>query len=188
MKQLELIGGYALLIIGGVLLNTASAGEYNRDEWKHWVDVDKDKQNTRQEVLIDENLASPDSTEYDEKGRIVKGLWVCAYTGDTLTTPGGLDVDHFIPLAEAHRSGGDEWYPSQKEVFANFLDRDYHLIAVTASSNRSKKDRDPAKWLPEINQCWYVNTWLKVKNEWNLDVDSLEMSAILDVLENCGCE
>lgn len=38
--------------------------------------------------------------------RVVSGLWHDAYTGETVRDPGELDVDHLVPLAEAHRSGG----------------------------------------------------------------------------------
>lgn len=163
--------------------------EYNRRDWRHWIDADGDGQDTRQEVLIEENLASYEDTEFDSTGRIIRGLWVCAYTGDTITNPRQLDVDHFIPLKEAHISGAITWYESQREIYANFLSYPDHLIAVSASANRSKGARDPSDWMPEINRCWYLRNWLMIKEQWDLSMD-YEEQAFIEVFleENCNCE
>lgn len=60
------------------------------------------------------------------------------------------------------------------------------LLAVSATSNRSKGDRDPAEWLPERTayQCEYVRAWIQVKQYYGLSVDSLEKAALSDVLNN----
>ena len=161
-------------------------GEYNRKEWKHWIDMDGDGQDTRQEVLIEENLATPEETEYRD-GKIVKGLWQCLYTGEMFTDPTDLDIDHFVPLKEAYASGGDTWYPAQKKVYSNFTGTEHHLIAVKKGANRSKGAKDPAHWLPKTNVCWYVTTWVKVKIQWELSFDEEEKTAVLEILDECGC-
>ena len=45
--------------------------------------------------------------------------------------------------------------------------------------------KDVADWLPELNQCWYVNRSLEVRREYGLTVDLAEANAIDDVLANC---
>ena len=42
----------------------------------------------------------------DARCRVIGGTWRDAYSGLFHTDPSVLDVDHFVPLAEAHRSGG----------------------------------------------------------------------------------
>jgi len=61
------------------------------------------------------------------------------------------------------------------------------LIAVSASSNRSKGDKDPADWLPELRSyhCDYAKNWVKVKVKWGLSVDQREFTAIRGVLALC---
>ena len=72
---------------------------YNRDLYGGWIDADGDCQNTRQEVLIEESLIP---VELDSRGcRVQSGEWFDPFTGQTCTNPGDLDIDHFIPLAEA---------------------------------------------------------------------------------------
>ena len=77
----------------------------------------------------------------------MSGKWLDPYTGQIFTNPGDLDIDHMVPLAEAHRSGADTWTAEQREDYANDLFHTDGLIAVSASANRSKGSRDPSQWL-----------------------------------------
>ena len=135
-----------------------SADAYNRKLYGGWIDQDGDCQNTRHEVLIAESTVP---VTLDAKGcRVVSGRWQDPYTGRVFTDPRPLDIDHFIPLAEVHRSGGHAWTPAQRRQYANDLSHPDTLIAVSASANRSKRDRDPAHWLPPNGayRCGYLKT------------------------------
>jgi hypothetical protein len=59
------------------------------------------------------------------------------------------------------------------------------LLAVSATSNRQKGDKDPAEWLPELEsyQCEYARAWIQVKQYYGLSVDSLEKAALGDILD-----
>ncbi|GGR73341.1 hypothetical protein GCM10010220_26890 [Streptomyces parvulus] len=70
--------------------------------------------------------------------------------GVTVTAPGGLDIDHMVPLAEARGSGASAWTTKHREAYANDLEAERSLVAVTARTNRSKADQDPADWLPPL--------------------------------------
>jgi hypothetical protein len=79
-----------------------------------------------------------------------------------------------------------EWSTEQRERFANDLDNP-QLIAVTASSNRSKGDQDPANWLPPnpAYRCAYVQMWVAVKSTWQLTVQQAEKGALAQTLQDC---
>ncbi len=159
---------------------------YDRSLYEHWTDADGDCQDTRQEVLIAESLRP---VELDASGcRVVSGAWFDPFTGMIVTEPSRLDIDHFVPLAEAHRSGADSWDAEQRERFANNLFHLDGLIAVTASVNRSKGDRDPSKWLPpnEAYRCEYVRDWVIYKVTWGLSMDEDEEIAVRRILQDCG--
>lgn len=98
-----------------------------------------------------------------------------------------LDIDHMVPLADAHRSGGAGWDPARKEAFANELALDDALIAVSASANRSKSDRSPDQWLPPepASHCRYVTAWVDVKYRWVLTVTSAEKTRLEQLLAAC---
>lgn len=158
---------------------------YSRSLYGSWIDADRDCQNTRQEVLIAESLDPP---ELDPAGcRVISGKWFDPFTGQIFTNPSDLDIDHFIPLAEAHRSGADRWTPEHRRDFANDLAFPGSLIAVSASANRSKGDRDPAGWLPPNQDfhCEYVRAWVIAKGYWGLAMDDRERSAVFSILGQC---
>src|SRR3546814_1137101 len=107
---------------------------------------------------------------------VAAGRWYDPYTGRTITDPRELDVDHRIPLAEAHRSGADRWDAGRRRAFANDLSHPDTLVAVDLSANRSKGDGDPLSWLPPAwgNRCAYVQRWRATKRRWGLGEDLLE--------------
>ena len=159
---------------------------YDRDLYGSWIDADGDCQNTRQEVLIAESLIP---VRFDSRGcRVVSGRWLDPFTAQTFTNPSDLDIDHFIPLAEAHRSGADRWPPELRRQFANDLSWPGGLIAVSASANRSKGARDPAGWMPpnESFHCEYVKNWIITKAYWGLSMDDAEKRTVYSILGQCG--
>jgi hypothetical protein len=102
--------------------------------------------------------------------------------------PSQLDVDHMVPLAEAWGSGARRWTTEVREAFANDLGYAGSLIAVTASSNRSKGDQDPAEWLPPRTayRCTYVSEWIAVKWRWRLTIDKTEQASLRVLANACG--
>ena len=159
---------------------------YDRNEWRHWTDEDRDCQDTRQEVLVAESLVEVEFRSESEC-RVTEGEWFAAYTGATVTDPGDLDIDHLVPLANAHRSGGWAWSPEEKRDYANSLDDPDHLIAVTARANRSKGAKGPEEWRPpdEAYWCEYATDWIRVKHAWNLSATLAEAHALMAMLATC---
>lgn len=165
------------------LANEQGTG-YDRDLFRHWIDSDGDGCNTRREVLIEEAIEKPTITGDCD---LVGGVWYSVYDGVTTNDPGDFDIDHLIPLKEAWDSGAHSWSASQRRAFANDLGNPEALIAVTASSNRSKSDRDPADWLPPNQEyhCQYIEHWVKIKIFWGLSVDEREFQALRRVASGC---
>jgi len=159
--------------------NEVNSG-YNRDLFRHWSDLDSDGCDTREEVLINERL-----TGNVVGCKVVNGKWISQYDGVTTTNPRTFDIDHFVPLKEAWDSGAWRWDSSTRERFANDQGYALSLIAVSASSNRSKSDRDPSDWLPSENRCLYAKSWIGVKFRWRLSVDSREKGKLRRLLSNC---
>lgn len=156
--------------------------DYDRDAFKHWVDADGDGCDARQEVLLVEAEEG-----VDPECPVERGEWISLYDGVVVTEPSLLDIDHMVPLKEAWESSASSWTAQDREAYANDLDEPDALIAVTASTNRSKSDRDPAHWQPPDSSTWcvYATSWIRVKVKWSLNADEAEVAALRDMLATC---
>src|SRR5690606_9630874 len=119
---------------------------YDRDAFRHWNTGDNldDGCNTRGEVLLAEAVEPP---TVGPRCRLSGGRWWSYYDQMWVTSASGLDIDHMVPLAESWDSGASAWTAQRREAYANDQGADASLVAVTARSNRSKADQDPAEWL-----------------------------------------
>jgi hypothetical protein len=156
---------------------------YDRRRFGGWIDADHDCQDTRAEVLIAESL-----TPTTGGCTVVIGAWDDPYTGARVLVAHQLDIDHLVPLSNAWSSGASTWPPLRRVAYANYLDDPVHLIAVSASANRSKGDRSPDQWRPPNTHYWctYAADWVEVKTRWQLTVTNPERVALASMLESCA--
>ena len=165
----------------------ATLPDYDRRDWKHWTDANGDCQDARNEVLIAESRTAVDFRT-DRKCRVAAGEWLAPYSNTMVTDPGRLDVDHMVPLGNAHDSGAWQWSAEQRERYANYLEDPQHLIAVTASANRSKGARGPEEWKPDNRTYWcqYAVDWITIKSTWDLTVTEAELAGLNEMLYSCN--
>ena len=159
---------------------------YVREEWgPGWIDDNYNCINTRHEVLIEESLAT---TSLDDRGcSVIAGKWYDYYSDEFFDDPAGLDIDHMVPLHNAHVSGASNWPLETKINFYNDLSDPQHLIAVSSSANRSKGSRGPEVWKPVNDTYWcqYAYSWIEIKARWNLSVSEIELQALQEMLNSC---
>ena len=111
---------------------------YSRDKFPHWINQ-SGTCDTREEVLKRDGTG----VKVDSSCQPTSGSWTSVYDEKTFTDSSDLDIDHIVPLAEAWKSGANTWTQAKRQEFANNLTIS-QLIAVSASSNRSKSDREDA--------------------------------------------
>ncbi|MFJ4836337.1 HNH endonuclease family protein [Streptomyces sp. NPDC088747] len=157
---------------------------YERSKFRHWTDADRDGCSTRQEVLLEEAVDAP---AQGANCALTGGSWYSPYDDKYFTEARALDVDHLVPLAEAWDSGASAWSAAERQEYANDLGDSRALIAVSAASNRSKADQDPATWQPpaEGYLCQYVTDWVADKTRWQLSIDPSEEAALFETLSRC---
>ena len=178
--------GAGLVLQVAVAPVPAGLPDYDRNHWRHWSDADGDCQHTRNEVLIAES-AVPAQFASEERCRVESGWWTGPYTGERFTSASEVDVDHMVPLANAHRSGGWAWSRQRKAEYANYLGYDNHLIAADREANRAKSDHGPEGWRPPREGYWcvYAVDWVAIKNAWGLTVTEAEYAALREMLLTC---
>ena len=158
---------------------------YDRSKFADWYDADGDGCDTREEVLIAESVTR---IRVGPSCSLRGGKWFSKYDGQTTRNSSTFDIDHLVPLAEAWGSGARKWGNTKRGRFSNDLGYRYSLIAVSASSNRSKGDRDPSEWLPPRRsyRCTYAKTYTATKWRWDLSVNPSERNALRRLISNCN--
>ena len=73
--------------------------------------------------------------------------------------------------------------PATWSEFASDL---LNLTLASPSVNQHQmSDNDVAEWLPDLNQCWYVDRTLQVRREYGLIIDRAEAEAADRILAGC---
>ncbi|MEU9123211.1 HNH endonuclease family protein [Streptomyces sp. NPDC048506] len=154
---------------------------YNRASFPHWAEQG-DNCDTRETVL--ERTGT--KVRQDKQCRAVSGKWVSAYDDKKFTAASGLDIDHIVPLANAWRSGARSWNTAKRKAFANDLTHP-QLLAVSASSNRSKGDQGPDEWQPPSKRYWctYGRAWTSIKSTYELSITKAEKKMLTTMLNTC---
>jgi hypothetical protein len=151
----------------------------NRDEWGDWKSQGKGC-DTRETVLRRDGR----DIQLGPNCRITSGVWISPYDGLELRIPSQVQIDHVVPTREAARSGARNWPREQRAGFYNDL---ANLTAVSATSNTSKGDSDPGRWMPTNTaaRCDYVQKYIATKTRYGLTVDQAEHDALVHVLTTC---
>ena len=177
------VSGSGLQLLARLATAPEHPSGYARALFVHWIDADRDGCSTRNHVLITESRTAARIGT----GCSVGGSWRSVYDGATTSNASSFDIDHVVALKEAWDSGAWAWTSARRQAYANDLGDSRSLRAVSASSNRSKCDRDPAQWLPPLTsfRCTYATEWVVVKVRWRLNADALERAALKRVLTAC---
>lgn len=149
--------------------------KYQRSEWNHWSDVDRDCQNTRNEILIERSLVP---VTLNKKGcKVRHGKWLDYYYPETHTSAKKVDIDHLVPLKHAHDHGGMGWSTREKEAFANDPE---NLVITNLKYNRKKGSKGIDEWLPvdQAYACKYIGDWMKIKRKYALKISEAEERTI----------
>lgn len=155
---------------------------YDRAEWKHWTDPEDNGCDSREDVLMRQgkNVKTSESDQCD----VVSGEWVSPYEGLKITDPSSIDIDHVIPLGWAAKNGGQDWDAETKEAFANDF---IHLLATSASTNRSKSDRGPSEYMPERKEFWcsYGRIWVSTASKYGLSMPDADKAVLREAIQSC---
>ena len=143
-------------------------------------------------VVAPEDRCSPyDSDDYpysqSVEQRVVEqlnGLVYGPYTGTHFQDTGQTDIEHIVARSEAHDSGLCAGDAEIKKQFASDL---LNLTLASPEVNRHEKSaKDAAEWLPDLNQCWFANRVVQVRQEYELTIDETEAAALETVLSGCS--
>ncbi|HEX2896150.1 MAG TPA: excalibur calcium-binding domain-containing protein [Marmoricola sp.] len=161
---------------------------YTREEFgQAWLDADRNGCDTRNDVLRrDVSGAVLDPRTH---GCVVlTGILPDPYLGREVAFHRGpgdqVDIDHVVALGNAWVTGAFRFDIRTRAALAN---DPLNLLAVDASSNRSKGDGDAATWLPPYKpfRCAYVARQIAVKAKYGLWVTAPERAAMTRVLAAC---
>jgi cytochrome c5 len=172
----------AQTVLASITVAPENPRGYKRSLFKHWIDVDGDGCDAREQVLKRDAIGLPQVDPF--KCFVVEADWLSPYDGVKTTDRTEVDIDHVVALKEAWDSGAFAWNEAQRTAYANDTSDSRTLLAVSSSSNRSKGDKDPSNWLPALRayQCTYVANWIAVKARWGLSMDQSEWGRLNNML------
>ena len=114
----------------------------------------------------------------------MNGLVYGPYTGTHFEDTRQADIEHIVARSEAHDSGLCAADAENKKRFASDL---LNLTLASPEVNRQQKSgKDAAEWLPDLNQCWFADRVVKVRQEYQLTIDEAEAAALEIVLSGCS--
>jgi hypothetical protein len=156
---------------------------YDRSDWPHWSDDDRDCQDTRHEILI-QTSTKPIEFKTENECNVLSGEWYDPYSGDMFTISKDLDLDHIVPLKFAHGHGADKWSRERKKQFANDYD---NLLLVNASLNRQKGAKGLDEWLSpnQSYRCEYITRFNSVMAQYELSYIPSEKRIINRMVNAC---
>ncbi|MCT2587784.1 HNH endonuclease family protein [Actinophytocola gossypii] len=157
---------------------------YDRDAWGDWTSHGRGC-DTREIVLTEQSTGTrPGADCRPVCPATGPACWHSPYDNVRLRDPSQVHIDHRVPLAEAHRSGGADWTEGERERFAN---DPANLVAASASSNTAKGDGDPTRWKPDnvAEWCGYATAYITTKHTYRLSVDRRERDALAAMLATC---
>jgi hypothetical protein len=159
---------------------------YSRREFgTAWYDVDHNGCGTRDDILARD---LDDLTIDDDGCRVLAGTLNDPYTGEVIDFVRGphsddVQIDHVVALANAWRTGAQDWDDETRRAFAN---DPANLLAVQGSANQQKGADDASEWLPRPGyRCVYVIAQVRVKAAYGLSVTAEEKDAMQWALDEC---
>ncbi|MEU5428262.1 HNH endonuclease family protein [Streptomyces olivoreticuli] len=183
--------GDARMMLYGLVVEDRQVSHYDRRKFRVsgsrdcWIRQGPDCCSTREIVLQNQSTVP---VTLRGKCEVLTGSWTSEYDDTPFDTPRGVDIDHIVPLKAAWNSGASTWDVAKREKFANDVSPNTpQLIAVSASSNRSKGDRRPDQWMPPepVAQCPYSEAWVAVKSKYGLSVTQDEKNTLTSTLRHC---
>ncbi len=159
---------------------TQPTSAYDRALFPQWLDPDGNGCDAREDAL----KATGTNVKTGKGCKILSGSWIDPYTGQTITNPSKLDVDHIVPLAAAWREGASTWNATKRAQYAN---DPLVLWAVGASPNRQKGDSTADQWKPTLQAVWcaYATRTVQIEVKYQLAPSDAERAALSDMLATC---
>ena len=114
--------------------------------------------------------------------------YTCPYTGKIINDLddekddsdfGNLDYDHIVSLHTVERSCPDWWTDEERNNYA--YDQAVG-VDVLNSSNRSKSDKTPSEWLPEVNTEDYCYHYLLICSKYELAMTQEDLDVCYDII------
>lgn len=156
---------------------------YRRAEYSDgWDDADGDCLSDRHEILLERSEVPAEI----DGCNVVAGQWTDPYDGTVYTNARLVTIDHFVPLAAAHRAGAWAWDLATKQAFAADITHRPSHVPAGQSTNEQKGDSEPHEWRPSRSAwCGYAINWISVKTRWELTYSTAEAAALREMLDTC---
>tara|TARA_Y100001963_G_scaffold68255_1_gene95095 strand:- start:4421 stop:5011 length:591 start_codon:yes stop_codon:yes gene_type:complete len=148
---------------------------FNRE--KNWLKQKGEKwKNTKRQVYKRDRKIKAPISPYSRKAE----YYQVDQATKTVIPKGKTSVGHiYVPLKEAHSSGGINWPTAKKNAFAHFQ---RNLGVQSQDTNYEQGKKNFGQWQPTYDKKQHALGVEAVKKEWNLTSDPAEFKALSKVL------
>lgn len=184
----------ALQEMNNVQVAEAGNSNYNRDDYKHWVNTTQARNwnqaspcmNVRNAVIAAQGMNVQLSADGCKvvSGEVNDPYGALNSDGTTVWNVKQADVDHIVPLEYVNQHGGASWSAQRKQDYANDAN---NLILVSSRANRQKGSKGPSEWMPNGQSagCHYVESMAGVLYEYGISVSRADYDKIVSTLQQC---
>jgi hypothetical protein len=153
----------------GTVFKSEEEALYKREAWGNWA-TGSDCLDTRNKILKERSLIPVEV----KNCKVISGKWDDYYYPEKLEQPKAIDIDHVVPLKEAHETGGASWPTEMKKAFYNDPE---NLVITNLSYNRQKGAKTILEWMPMNRNyaCKYVKHWMHIKKKYQLTITDKEL-------------
>ncbi len=152
--------------------SSSDSSEYNRDDWED------DSTHQYYDAIRDKKVGIRNYELYKELNIDItsdKFTYTCPYCGKTYYDYKEIEWDHIVPLCYADEHGLHDISYEDKQAYT-FNENNGELVCMHC--NRTKNDKGPSEWLPDLNKKEYCQKFKDICDKYGITMNEEDSKTV----------